>query len=136
MNTKRILVVVIAILSIVIVGVTAFAGFLILNHQGQQATPTPIVNGNTPGTFLTFSGSPVATGMPYVRGSQIIDGSGHPFILRGAQIESPFNYIKNWESGKRPSIMLNSTVFNVMVHDWKMNILRLPISNWIYAKDS
>ena len=138
MNTKRILVVVIAILSIVIVGVTAFAGFLILNHQGQQqATPTPIVNGtNTPGTFPTFSGSPVATGMPYVRGSQIIDGSGHSFILRGAQIESPFNYIKNWESGKRPSVMLNSTVFNVMVHDWKMNILRLPISNWIYAKDT
>jgi len=139
MNTKRILVVVIAILSIAIVGVTAFAGFLILNHQGQQqATPTPpIANGsNTPGTFPTFSGSPVATGMPYVRGSQIIDGSGHPFILRGAQIESPFNYIKNWESGKRPSVMLNSTVFNVMVHDWKMNILRLPISNWIYAKDT
>jgi len=139
MNTKRILVVVIAVLSIAIIGVAGFAGFLILNQQGQQqATPTPsIINGsNTPGTFPTFSGSPVATGMPYVQGSRIIDGSGHPFVLHGAQIESPFNYIKNWENGKRPSIMLNSTVFNVMVHDWKMNVLRLPISNWIYAKDT
>src|SRR5947209_20633461 len=128
MNTKKILVIVIAVLSIAIIGVAGFAGFLILNQQGQQqATPTPsIINGsNTPGTFPTFSGSPVATGMPYVRGSQIIDGSGHPFILRGAQIESPFNYIKNWENGKRPTIMLNSTVFNVMVRDWKMNVLRL-----------
>ena len=139
MNTKRILVVVIAVLSIAIIGVAGFAGFLILNQQGQQqATPTPsIINGsNTPGTFPTFSGSPVATGMPYVQGSRIIDGSGHPFVLHGAQIESPFNYIKNWENGKRPSIMLNSTVFNVMAHDWKMNVLRLPISNWIYAKDT
>src|SRR6266550_3218558 len=138
MNTKKILVVVIAILSIAIIGVTAFAGFLILNHQGQQqATPTPIVNGtNTPGTFPTFSGSPFATVMPFFLCIQIIYFSGHPFTLRGAQIESPFNYIKNWESGKRPSIMLNSTVFNVMVHDWKMNVLRLPISNWIYAKDT
>ena len=136
MNTKRILVVVIAILSIAIIGVTAFAGFLILNHQGQQGTPTPSITNGTPGTFPTFSGTAVATGMPYVRGSQIIDGSGHPLLLRGAQIESPFNYIKNWENGKRPTIMLNSTVFNVMVHDWKMNVLRLPISNWIYAKDT
>ncbi len=137
MNMKRILVIVIALLSIAIIGATGFAGFLILNQQGrQQATPSVINGGNTPGTFPTVFGSPAATGMPYVRGSQIIDGSGHPLILHGAQIESPFNYIKGWESGKRPSTALNSTVFNVMVHDWKMNTLRLPISNWIYAKDT
>ena len=139
MDTKKILIAVIIVLSVAIVGVSGFAGFLVLNAQGQpqlkhsgkhlKLTPSPSFS-------PTVFGSPVATGMPYVQGDQIIDASGHPFMLHGAQIESPFNYIKNWESGKSPFTMLNSTVFNAMAHDWKMNVLRLPISNWIYAKDT
>lgn len=58
----------------------------------HKKTPTPIAN-------LT----PVATGMPYVLGTQIIDGSGHPLILHGAQIESSFTYIKPWEAGQEPT---------------------------------
>lgn len=139
MDTKKILIGVIIFLSVAIVGVTGFAGLLLLNQQGHL-TPTPSVGNlpqqGTPGAFPTVFGSPVATGMPYVQGSQIIDGAGHPFMLHGAQIESPFNYIKNWQAGKSPSLMLNSTVFNAMAQDWKMNVLRLPISNWIYAQDT
>src|SRR5437764_14696574 len=100
-NTRRILVVVIAILSIAIVGVTAFAGFLILNHQGQQqATPIPlVVNGsNTPGPIPTFSRSPVATGMLSVRGSQIMHRSGHPSALLWAQMHTPLYVHKHGES--------------------------------------
>lgn len=73
-------------------------------------------------------------GMPHAQGAQLVDANGHPFLLRGAQIESPFNYIKGWESGKRPTKTLDSTTFNAMVHDWHMNTLRLPVSNWLYAK--
>lgn len=81
-------------------------------------------------TATTFT----PTGLPHVQGTQIVDASGHPFLLHGAQIESPFNYIKNWESGKRPSDTLNSATFNAMGHVWHMNALRLPLSNWIYTK--
>lgn len=74
------------------------------------------------------------SGMPHAQGAQLVDANGHPFVLRGAQIESPFNMIKGWESGKKPTATLNSTTFNAMAHDWHMNALRLPTSNWIYAK--
>ena len=74
------------------------------------------------------------SGMPYVQGAQVLDGNGNPLLLRGAQIESPFNYIAGWNSGNSITKDLNSAVFNAMVQNWKMNVLRLPISNWIYAK--
>jgi len=83
----------------------------------------------------TVTGHGNAPGIPYVQSTQLYDGSGHPMMLRGAQIESAFNYIDRWQRGERPTTQLNSTTFNVMVRDWKMNILRLPISNWIEAKD-
>src|SRR5438094_6248629 len=71
----------------------------------------------------------------HVRGTQLLDASGHPVLLRGAQIESPFAYIQAWQRGEAMSKNLNPSIFNTMVHDWKMNVVRLPISNWIYALD-
>lgn len=93
----------------------------------------------TSGGSPTAQSTPTATsftpsGMPHAQGSQLVDANGHPFFLRGAQIESPFNMIKGWESGKKPTDTLNSATFNSMAHDWHMNALRLPTSNWIYAK--
>ena len=73
--------------------------------------------------------------LPHAQGSQLVDASGNPLLLRGAQIESPFNYIAGWNNGAPVSKYLNPNVFNAMVHEWNMNVLRLPISNWIYAKD-
>lgn len=130
---RRFLVILVVLLMVAIVVVTGFGVYVVVSRQGQS---TPTAQGSQTPLTPTVFGSPVATGMPYVQGDQIIDGSGHPFTLHGAQIESPFNYIKNWESGKQPTQMLNSNVFNQMVQDWKMNVLRLPISNWIYAKDT
>jgi len=72
--------------------------------------------------------------MPHAQGAQLVDANGHPFLLRGAQIESPFNMIKGWESGKKPTDTITSATLNAMGHDWHMNALRLPTSNWIYAK--
>src|SRR5438270_1141862 len=108
---KKILAVLIAVLSIAIIAVVVFGVYLLQNQQGQQQpTPRPEISQKshrhlTPTADLTPTvfGSPVATGMPYVQGSQIIDGSGHPLLLHGAQIESPFNYIQGWQSGKQPS---------------------------------
>src|SRR5947209_17118960 len=92
--------------------------------------------GSNPTTQTTPTAQPryIPSGMPHVQGTQIVDATGHPFLLHGAQIESPFNYIKDWEKGKRPTDTLTSATFNAMARDWHMNALRLPISNWIYAK--
>jgi len=74
---------------------------------------------------------------PHVVGTQLIDSSGHPLVLRGAQIETGFAYSNPWKNTtslqKRLSTMLNSTVFNEMSKNWHMNALRLPLSNWVYA---
>ena len=90
---------------------------------------------HAPRRQATQGTNPGASAMLYVQGTQVLDGSGKAVLLRGAQIESPFNYIKGWQSGTKPSNYLNSAVFNTMVQQWKMNVLRLPISNWIYASD-
>jgi len=72
------------------------------------------------------------SGFPHVQGTQLIDGNGQPFILRGAMIESSFAYIKSWKSGKDPLAILNTTTFTAMVQQWHMNALRINISEWIY----
>jgi len=111
---------------LVILVIVILAGIILGQRLGQggssATTPTPAATTYT------------ATGMLHVEGTQLIDASGHPVLLHGAQIESPFNYIKRWEQGQQPSTQLNSRVFEIMAHDWKMNVLRLPTSNWIYAK--
>lgn len=74
-------------------------------------------------------------GLLHVSGTHIVDASGRPVLLRGAQIESGFNYIKQWQSGKKPTTVLNSAVFRTMAEQWKMDVLRVPLSNWILALD-
>ncbi|MFL5655518.1 MAG: glycoside hydrolase family 5 protein [Ktedonobacteraceae bacterium] len=77
------------------------------------------------------------TVFPHVVGTQLIDSSGKPLILQGAQIETGFAYANPWKDPtnleKSLSSMLNSTVFNEMSQNWHMNALRLPLSNWVYA---
>jgi aryl-phospho-beta-D-glucosidase BglC (GH1 family) len=70
-------------------------------------------------------------GMPHVRGNSILDGSSHPMVLRGAHVTSAFNYILAWNHGADPFIALNPNVFTAM-REWGMNIVRIPITNWIY----
>ena len=98
-------------------------------HDGS--TPTP--GSGTSTTHSVFTPS-FPTGMPHVLGTQIVDSAGHQIILRGAQLETSFNYIKSWQAGQMPAnVMLTGATFNAMVREWNMNVLRLPISNWIYA---
>lgn len=76
------------------------------------------------------------SGFPTVSGTQIIDASGNPLVLRGTQVETSFMYAGSWK-GKKNNVTskLNPTVFNQMTTNWHMNTLRLSISNWIYASD-
>src|SRR5438552_516260 len=138
MQQRTLAILLIVLLSVAIVLVSAFVGLEYLQGSAT-ATPTPETQGHhkhKPTPTSNVSLTPVATGMPHTQGTQIIDASGHPLILRGAQMESPFNYLSTWESGRRPSATLNSRTFHVMVSDWKMNVVRIPLSNWIYAKYS
>jgi aryl-phospho-beta-D-glucosidase BglC (GH1 family) len=91
-------------------------------------------------TFLIEQRKPSTastTVFPHVVGTQLIDSSGHPLVLRGAQIETALAYATPWKNTpsvqKRLSTVLNSTVFNEMSQKWHMNAVRLPLSNWVYA---
>ena len=109
----------------------------VTGNEATQPASSSIYLQQHDATMTSNSGKPhssvVSAGMPYVQGTQILDGTGHPLRLRGAQIESAFNNIKSWQAGLRINTPLNSTVFNAMVQTWNMNALRLPLSNWIYA---
>src|SRR5205085_11705762 len=72
---------------------------------------------------------------PHVRGTRILDSSGHTFVLRGAQIDGPFANYNAWFNNNNVTKQFNPTVFKVMSQDWHMNALRIPLSNWIYDAD-
>ncbi|HLX59311.1 MAG TPA: cellulase family glycosylhydrolase [Ktedonobacteraceae bacterium] len=73
------------------------------------------------------------SGILHAQGAQLIDGSGHPFIFRGAQIASSLNLIASWQAGQDPAIWLNAGVFRAIA-SWHMNVLRLPVSTWYYTQ--
>src|SRR6266566_703595 len=89
-------------------------------------------------TFFTEQHKPTrasGNGFPYVSGTQLIDASGNPLILRGTQVETSFMYAGSWKTKNNVTSKLNPTVFNQMTTNWHMNVLRLSLSNWIYASD-
>ncbi len=136
-GTTPFLVAVIIALVIVIAGLGLFLAEE-LQIPLPVSIPLPGISGNSTATpAATSTGTTFTpTGVPHVVGTQLVDANGHPLQLRGAQIESPFNYIQGWEAGKTPAKVMNApTTFQVMAQQWHMNALRLPISNWIYAKD-
>jgi endoglucanase len=81
--------------------------------------------------------SSAATGIvfPHVSGTQLIDSSGKPFLLHGANIESAFMYANSWFKNNNVTKVLNPTIFHEMSANWHMNTVRICLSNWIYAKD-
>ena len=75
-------------------------------------------------------------GYPYVSGNTMYDDQGHKLILRGAMLESPFAYIHDYITrNKNPLDTLNAKTFQAM-HDWKMNAVRINISQWIEQADT
>jgi endoglucanase len=92
-----------------------------VSHKKSVQKQKPVPTTNTPG-------------MPYVQGTQVFDGSGHPLLLRGAGIESSLNNLKLWQKGVPVSDFMNSNLFNAMAHQWNMNTVRISVSNWIYAE--
>lgn len=113
------------LLILIVVIMIVLAAFLIQQQQkqeGGQATATP-------------TGVSTIVGMLHAQGALLVDAEGHPFLLHGAQIESPFNVKKRWDSGEDPRNVLNSKTFTAMAREWHMNEVRLPTSNWLYAAD-
>src|SRR5438105_2933189 len=101
MRGLRIVLISVLALLVVVVGVLAYA-LVQRSHPGQgQATPVA-------SSVITLAG------MPHTQGTQTVDANGHAFSFHGAQIETPFNYIKGWEQGKRPATILTPTLFNAM----------------------
>ena len=96
-------------------------------------------SGSNTQTTPTHAG-PVNTSKPsgliQARGADLVDGTGHQVVLRGADLESPFIYIKGWNQGKRPTDLPINQIFTTMAHDWNMNLTRVPISPWIYNQDT
>lgn len=88
-----------------------------------QKTPTPIPSSNS-GYF------PV--GSFHVQGNQLVDSTGHAFLLRGAQIEGAFNVQHQGTSELAATQNLNSTTFNVMHQQWNMNALRIPLCDYLW----
>ena len=120
-------IVLVCALLVLVVALGALAYVLVNQfHQNQASNGTPVTGSPSPAV--------IPSGMPHAQGDQIVDAKGQPFFLRGAQIETPFNYIQGWEQGKRPTSILTPAVFDTMVQKWHMNALRLPTSNWEYAK--
>lgn len=70
---------------------------------------------------------------PYVSGTQLIDASGQSFVLRGAQIESTFAY-NGWTTNNDVTRKFTNAVFTQMSSNWHLNAVRIPLSNWVYAK--
>jgi hypothetical protein len=97
--------------------------------QGKSHLPASTVSISA----HTSPSTPLASvpGLIHVQGNQIVDGSGHPLLLRGAHITSAFNFIVAWNHGADPFGALNPSVF-AAVRSWGMNVVRIPISFWIY----
>src|SRR5437588_5075265 len=73
--------------------------------------------------------------VPYVQGTQMIDATGKPLILRGAHISSSFENYQSWFHNNGVTRRLNPTIFHEMSQSWHMNAVRIPLSNWIYSAD-
>lgn len=97
-------------------------------------THSQVTAGNGNGSSQNSTSSSFST-MLHVQGSQLIDQTGKPALLRGAMIETSFAYINRWKKGENPLDVLNSATFNAM-HSWGMNALRMNISEWIYNLNS
>src|SRR5947209_1056728 len=126
---RRTNIVLLFVILVLVVVAAGFAVFIIQQLQKPGSTgPTAT------GTGTPTASTPFVSNMPHAQGDHLVDSNGNLLTLRGAQIETSLNYIKQWNNGERPTNTLNSAVFNSMVHDWKMNAFRLPLSNWMYAK--
>jgi hypothetical protein len=104
-----------------------FGGAARRNTFAATATPTAVPTRGLPSGGLQ------------VQGNQLVDGSGQAFLLRGAQVDSSFNNTRVKEGPESELFQatqhLTATAFGIMHKEWNMNMLRLPITNWIWQDD-
>lgn len=123
-----------ALISLLLLVVAIFLVVVLIQQQPQKGGQQPVgsVSPTSGGVFPTSgSVSPLPKGFLHVQGAQLIDGKERPFLLRGAQIAGPLNFISGWQARQDATRWLNSDTFRAM-HSWHMNAVRLPISGWYY----
>jgi aryl-phospho-beta-D-glucosidase BglC (GH1 family) len=116
------------IIGIVIAGAGAVLALAVpIMHESTSTVPTA--------SLATVQDVNATLSPLSMSGSDLMDVSGEPLILRGAMIESPFAYIKGYiDQKKNPLDVLNSQTFQAM-HSWGMNAIRINISQWIQQAD-
>jgi len=109
-----------------IVGVVVFATlhYIVLNHPRRSSHPNTVINT-----------AAVTSGILHVEGNRLVDSAGNLVILRGAQIESAFNVAHPSPAERQATDHLNSETFAIMHNDWHMNVLRLPICDYLWEAD-
>src|SRR5260370_16535305 len=110
------------ILLLVLVLVVGVAVAIVVVQLQQNKGTT--VNG-TPVSGTPAPTTPTATisvaGIPHAQGSQLVVAAGHPFLLRGAHIESPLPSIKHRHKGMPPFTDIHPTTINQSLHTYPMN---------------
>ncbi len=109
-----------------IVGMVVFATFhyIVLKHPGRTSHPITVVNT-----------AAATSGILHVEGNRLVDSAGNMVILRGAQIESAFNVAHPSAAERQATDHLNGETFSIMHDDWHMNVLRLPICDYLWEVD-
>ena len=72
-------------------------------------TPRPTLGASSAGAL-----TPTSSGMPQVRGAEIVDSSGNTLLLRGAMIPTSLAYINRWAKGQDPTQTLDAATFTAM----------------------
>lgn len=75
------------------------------------------------------------SGAIHVQGNQLVDPTGHSLVLRGSQIEGAFNVQNQGTSELLATQNLNNTTFNVMHQQWNMNVVRIPLCDYLWQSD-
>lgn len=90
--------------------------------------------------FLLFSVGALAAyqSVPHVQGNRLISENGANLILRGTNIEflnvHPSIVAENSEQQKLQK-NVGPKMFKAIHEDWKMNVIRLPLSCWLWKEN-
>jgi hypothetical protein len=103
-------------------------------HAGLAAAALVIADWTSPAPSIGASSARPA-GLPpaglQVRGARLVDGRSQPWILRGAQIAG-LNVARPAPNERAAVAHLTARTFQVMHDGWHMNVLRLPVSDFLW----
>lgn len=90
--------------------------------------------------WLFAKAQPGLTSVPegplHARGNKLLDSAGHVIVMKGAEMPG-LNIASSYLTGveAQTAAALSATTFSTIRLRWNMNVLRLPVSNWIDRAD-